>query len=157
MAKKTTRKAARPAFRKVKKPSAARAAFHAGKRRPAGRNDGYPPFITADDLIPQQPERFKILPSITLFQRTDGTASLFVQVTRKNGEMFTLGVNAGSPDRIALQQQIGRNLLDWPGKVITLHSVRGTRGGQFVNVYDPAREDQRLGSAVPATDDDIPF
>jgi hypothetical protein len=162
MAKKTTRrrKAGNDPEREVRnrKPSAATAGFRGGRRRPAGRGqDGYPPFIAAEDLIPQQPERFKILPAISLFQRNDGTSALFIQIERRSGERFTFGLNCGSPDRISIQNQIGRNIVEWPGQTVTLHRVRTQRGGQFVNVFDQSYTDQRRGSAVPAEDDDIPF
>jgi hypothetical protein len=118
-----------------------------------------PPFLTADDVIGR--ERFQIQKSISLWQRDDGTTSLFVAVMNGKREIFTLSVRCAGPDRISLQQQCGRNLLDWPGKVIVLYVQESARGGRFVNVYDEDREKHRARSPRRApqetNDDDIPF
>ena len=123
------------------------------KPRPKFNKGTAPAFITADDLDGQT--KFKIQPSISLYQRDDGSTSLFIGVMRQDKQVFTWSVRCGSPDRISLQTMCGRNLLDWPGKVVTLHPVDGSRGGRFVNLYDPSRVQRRKKTDLP--DDDIPF
>lgn len=110
-----------------------------------------PPFLKADDLK-DGPNAFVIGDGLSLYQRDDGTTVVFIAVVRSgarnaNDETFTWGLNCKSPDRSALQQQIGRNMLSWPGKRISLEPVQGTRGGWFVNLVRPDRPG----------DDDIPF
>lgn len=108
-----------------------------------GRNDGeskYPPFLSADDLPERGIESFTIADSITLYQGDDGRASLFIQVKNRAGKLFTWSVRTNSPDRIALYNQVGRNLVKWPGEKVKLYAVQGDRGGWFVNLYEPERD-----------------
>jgi hypothetical protein len=105
----------------------------------AKKTSSNPAFITAEDLNKKGRTNAKIGKSISVFHRDDGKTSLFIAIT-VNGELFTLGIRCGSPDRIALQNVIGRNILDWPGKTIQLYASEGSQGGTFVNVYDPKRE-----------------
>ena len=121
------------------------------KPRPKFNKGTAPAFITADDLDGQT--KFKIQPSISLYQRDDGSTSLFIGVMRQDKQVFTWSVRCGSPDRISLQTICGRNILDWPGKVVTLHPQEGSRGGRFVNLYDPSRVQRRK----KPEDDDVPF
>lgn len=118
-----------------------------------------PPFITAGDLNRDGNTRFRIEKGISIYQRNDGRTALFVHVMRQDRTLFTLSVNCNGPDRIALDQQCGRNLLDWPGKVIELFPQAGSRGGQFVNVFDPNRPRMAapVGASTVPADDDIPF
>jgi hypothetical protein len=109
-----------------------------GKRTMAKQTSSNPAFITAEDLDRKGRTKAKIEKSISVFHRDDGKTSLFIGIT-VNGEKFTLGVRCGSPDRIALQNVIGRNIIDWPGKTIELYASEGSQGGTFVNVYDPSR------------------
>lgn len=108
-----------------------------GKPMPKKQSSN-PAFITADDLSRKGRTKAKIGRSISVFHRDDGKTSLFIGIT-VNGELFTLGIRCGSPDRIALQNVIGRNIIDWPGKTIELYASEGSQGGRFVNVYDPKR------------------
>lgn len=120
------------------------------------RGSSPPPFLTADDLSGRT--RFRILPSVTVFVRDNRTATLFIHVENQKRESFTWSLNCASPDRISLQQMHGRNVLDWPGKVVELHPVNGNNGGRFVNLYDPGRPAKSTDRASePITDDDIPF
>jgi hypothetical protein len=115
-----------------------------------------PPFLTADDLHGRT--RFRIQKYIGLYQRDTGQTSLFLHITNAQRETFTWSVRCGSPDRISLQTIAGRNLLDWPGTLIELHPVEGSRGGRFVNLYDPTRQrTPAAASPTPPGDDDIPF
>jgi hypothetical protein len=123
----------------------------AGDRNPAARqSSSAPAFITADDLK-DGPNAFVIGEGISVYQRTNGTTALFITVARagranQNDDVFTWSMNCNSPDRSALQEQIGRNLLSWPGKKIALVPHQSDRGTWFVNLHRPER-----------ADDDIPF
>lgn len=116
-----------------------------------GSGSTAPPFLKADDLK-DGPNAFVIGDALSIYQRNDGTTVIFIAVTRAgarnaNDDTFTWGLNCKSPDRSALQDQIGRNMLSWPGKRISLEPVQGSRGGWFVNLVRPER----------SSDDDIPF
>ena len=105
----------------------------------AKKTSSNPAFITAEDLNPKGRTPAKIGKSVSVFHRDDGKTSLFIAIT-VGKEAFTLGIRCGSPDRISLQNVIGRNILDWPGKTIELYKSEGSQGGTFVNVYDPKRQ-----------------
>lgn len=108
----------------------------------AGRQSGQgtaPPFITADDLA-DGPNHFVIGNSISVYQRDDGSTVLFIQIVRAgapntNDETFTWGLNCKGMDRGTLQNQIGRNMLDWPGKPIALVPHQSDSGRWFVNLH----------------------
>lgn len=122
------------------------------RRQPA--NARPPAFISADDL--KGKTKFRLLPSISVYER-DNNSSLFLGIENQKRESFTWGVRLSSPDRIALQQRFGRNILDWPGKIVELVPVDGSRGGRFVNLYDPDRPQSSAPSREPGSDDDVPF
>lgn len=125
----------------------------AKRTKSAPANAKPPAFISADDLRGRT--KFRILPSISVFERGNNS-SLFLGIENQKREAFTWGVRLSSPDRISLQQRFGRNVLDWPGKVVELVPVEGSRGGRFVNLYDPDRP-QSSGRARPDDDDEGPF
>ena len=104
----------------------------------SGKKTDRPEFITADHLNGDRPVEVTIGDYITPYIREDNTVSLFIEVALK-GKAYTLSVRCAGPDRISLQDQIGRNLIDWPGKKIKLYAQEGSRGGSFVNVYDAKR------------------
>lgn len=118
-----------------------------------------PPFLTADDITGR--ERFQIQQSVSLYQRNDGGTSLFIVVMNEKKKLFTLSLRCAGPDRISLQDQCGRNLLDWPNKVIVLYVQETDRGGRFVNIYDEARESRRSQARTQRQardgDDEAPF
>ena len=98
-----------------------------------------PPFVTGDDLA-DGPNDFVIGDSISVYQRNDGSAQLFIEVVRpgpanSNDEHFTWGLNCKGYDRENLQKQIGRNILKWPGQAIKLTPRQSDRGTWFVNLY----------------------
>lgn len=109
--------------------------------RGRGRSD-YPPYLTADDLPERGAAEFTIADSITLYQGDDGRASFFIQVKDRGGKVYTWSVRTNSPDRISLYNQIGRNLIEWPGEKIKLEAVQGDRGGWFVNMVESRQRDR---------------
>jgi len=159
MAKRPTRQAAQPARATRAQASMRRESRPTDRPRESTRSGSSsrssgstaPPFLTADDLK-DGPNPFVIGDALSLYQRNDGTTVVFITVVRpgarnQNDEVFTWGLNCKSPDRSALQEQIGRNMLSWPGKKIALVPAQGSRGGWFVNLDRPDRP----------SDDDIPF
>lgn len=125
-----------PAIARYKSPPAPLESENMSRTKKAASSN--PAFLTAEDLSARGRTKAKIGKSISVFHREDGRTSLFLLVT-VNGETFTLGVRCGSPDRIALQNVCGRNLLTWPGQTIELYRSEGSQGGTFVNVHDPKR------------------
>ena len=130
------------------------------KKAPAAgatrRDTSPPPFLTAADLSGRT--RFRILSSITVFVRDNRSTALFIHIENQKREPFTWSLNCASPDRISLQKMHGRNVLDWPGKVVELHPVDGTNGGRFVNLYDADYKRPAPAAAAHVPDDeDIPF
>ena len=118
---------------------AKRPAFKTGKTAGVKTTDR-PAFIEAADLPTNgRTAEFKIGKYIGLYQREEGATSLFVEVTNAAGT-YTWSVRCAGPDRISLQELCGRNLIDWPGKRIKLYAAEGSRGGSFVNLFNPNRE-----------------
>jgi uncharacterized C2H2 Zn-finger protein len=100
------------------------------------RQQNNPPFIEAANLPRDgKPAAFTISEYASIYHRDDGSTSIFLRVENRSGEEFTWSLRCGSPDRIELQQTLGRNMFDWARKTIRLHAVEGSRGGEFVNLY----------------------
>jgi hypothetical protein len=124
------------------------------KKGPKGAGNN-PPFLKPEHINRDGNTRVKILDTIHVWQNDYGT-SLWLHVMREDRKVFTLSVNCNYQDRISLQNVAGRNVIEWPGKVLELYMGKSQDGTKsYVNIFDPKRN--APDRAPKPANDDIPF
>lgn len=117
------------------------------------------PFLKPADINRDGNTRLQVLPRIAVYVGDYGT-QLWIAIRRQDKKEFTLSINTNNRDRIAIGNVLGRNLVDWPGKVFEVYQGKSANDPdkRYVNVFDPTfTQNIDRDERAKADADDIPF